>query len=316
MKILKYKDFETNQEIIEIVKFVENDIDDKGVLRVESEIDGVPVSAIGTGAAENLQGVDKIILPAGLIKIGNWAFHKCSARTVIIPSSVSRIGALAFSECHSLTNVKVLDYSNRFVHIGNEAFKDCENLKNVDILPKSIPVSCFEGCGKLDYPICKFVVEIGAKAFSRTRMTSLKFKGDSNLKYIGADAFSDCNKLTEVCIPNNVHIGDGAFENCESMTKVSIGEACELGEVVFSNCPKLTTVIWPEDIHTVPYGTFCDCRRLNTVVGSHKITSVKAYAFANTSIDEKSFADLRVSNIGINSFTSSKNSRKSYSTIK
>lgn len=320
MELFRYIDFESNmdKEVIEISRITEEDIDDKGVLRIPSEIDGVEVRAVGTGAAENLQGVEKIIFSAGISKIENWSFKGCSAKTIVIPSSVCKIGALAFSGCHSLSHVKVLDSTNRFVRLGNEAFKNCENLKNVEITPKVIPVSCFEGCSKLDYEINNFVTEIAAKAFSGTKISKFKLNSKDapiQLKYIGADAFAYCKHLANVFIPNETRVCDGAFNGCSSLTFVSIGKGCELGEVIFTDCKKLLSVKWPTDITTVPYGTFCDCKILCKIDSAAKITKVEAYAFANTSVNANDFLELRISNTGESAFTGSKNKRKAYSTV-
>ncbi len=40
---------------------------------------------------------------------------------------------------------------------------------------------------------------------------------------VGTNAFSGCNKLTSVTMPNVTNIGGYAFENCTGLTSVTIG---------------------------------------------------------------------------------------------
>ena len=52
-------------------------------------------------------GFEKVVLPQGLIKIGDYAFYTCrSLKSIVIPSSVSDIGKWAFYHC-GLTKVAV-----------------------------------------------------------------------------------------------------------------------------------------------------------------------------------------------------------------
>ncbi len=68
-----------------------------------SEIDGVPVTAIGKETFRNT-AIEAVILPDGIQSIGWFAFSGCSnLRSIAIPSSVETIEYGAFDGCTSLT---------------------------------------------------------------------------------------------------------------------------------------------------------------------------------------------------------------------
>ena len=61
---------------------------------------------------------------------------------------------------------------------------------------------------------------------------------------IGDDAFSKCNSLTSVTIPNGVtSIGWGAFRDCTSLTSVTIPDSVtSIGISAFRDCYSLESV--------------------------------------------------------------------------
>ena len=65
---------------------------------------------------------DKLILPSGLIRIGDEAFAGVSARNVIIPDLVQYIGSRAFADCVFLSGVYIPD---SVTYIAPDAFDGC-----------------------------------------------------------------------------------------------------------------------------------------------------------------------------------------------
>ena len=64
------------------------------------------------------------------------------------------------------------------------------------------------------------------------------------VKEIGDSAFSHCNSLTSITIPNSVtSIGKSAFSNCSSLTSVVIGDSVtSIGSYAFSYCNSLKSI--------------------------------------------------------------------------
>lgn len=55
-----------------------------------------------------LQIIDKVIIPHGVVSIGDNAFYKCTAlKEITIPDSVTSIGVFAFYGCSSLKSIYI-----------------------------------------------------------------------------------------------------------------------------------------------------------------------------------------------------------------
>ena len=98
--------------------------------------------------------IKKIIIPSGVISIGNEVFAWCSRLTSItIPNKVMSIGRYVFYNCSKLMNVTIpnsvtsigeatfygccgltsITIPNSVTNIGNRVFKYCDELMNVII---------------------------------------------------------------------------------------------------------------------------------------------------------------------------------------
>lgn len=71
----------------------------------------------------------KVVIPNGVVAIGDFAFTLCSEITEItIPKTVKSIGHNAFWHCANLNSVKI-PYS--VMNIDDNAFEDCPKLKTI-----------------------------------------------------------------------------------------------------------------------------------------------------------------------------------------
>ena len=98
---------------------------------------------------------------------------------------------------------------------------------------------------------------------------------------IGADAFSDCQNLTSVTIPDSVaSIGDDAFNTCTGLTSVTIpGSVTSIGLRAFGFCWRLTNVMIPGSVISIGLGAFVDCESLTSVSIPSSVTSIGPLAF-------------------------------------
>ena len=92
--------------------------------------------------------------------------------------------------------------------------------------------------------------------------------GGLEVREIGAYAFCDGDKVTEVLIPASViRIGKSAFDSCIGLTSVSIpGNVKEIGEAAFWDCHALESVNLAEGVEVLGVDAFCDCWSLGDVL--------------------------------------------------
>lgn len=108
----------------------------------------LPESVKSIGSCVINTCIKSVIIPDGIIEIGNYAFSGCSSLSSIeIPNSVTTIGESAFSGCSSLSSTEI---PQNITVIGESAFKDCLSLTSVIILDGNnelnIRESAFDGC--------------------------------------------------------------------------------------------------------------------------------------------------------------------------
>ena len=98
---------------------------------------------------------------------------------------------------------------------------------------------------------------------------------------IGDNAFSGCNHLSSVIIPNSVtSIGLSAFYNCIGLTSVTIpNSVTSIGQSAFYNCSALTSVTIPNSVTSIGSGAFSSCSGLTSVTIPNSVTSIGQYAF-------------------------------------
>ena len=77
-------------------------------------------------------------------------------------------------------------------------------------------------------------------------------------------AFSDCESLTSIVIPNSVtSIGQYAFYSCYNLTSIVIPNSVKaIGDYAFSNCDSLTSIVIPNSVEAIGYDAFDDCYSL------------------------------------------------------
>ncbi len=81
---------------------------------------------------------------------------------------------------------------------------------------------------------------------------------------IGVMAFSDCNSLTSIVIPDSVTtIGSYAFYYCTSLTSIVIPDSItSIGYGAFYSCDSLTSIVIPDSVTLIGYGAFNECAKL------------------------------------------------------
>jgi hypothetical protein len=193
---------------------------------------------ISYGALSGCSGLATVTIPNSVTSIGSSAFSGCSGLTsVTIPNSVTSIGIEAFGGCSGLTSINI---PNSVTSIGSHAFSECRGLTSVTIPNSvtSIGIEAFYGCNNIDYNLFDNAYYIGNEENPYIILMQSKTKNieaceiNSSCLFINAYAFNDCNKLTEITIPESIlGIDIGAFGGCYNLKKAkyaSIESLCQI----------------------------------------------------------------------------------------
>lgn len=235
-------------------------------------------------AMYNIENCDTLILPDGLVTIGDNAFKNCSNLTgdLVIRDSVTSIGNSAFESCGFTGSLKL---GNKVETIGTNAFQSTGSRMQFSeslVIPDSvtsIESNAFKQCGftgsltlgngvksiasQAFYNV-KFsgglkipdsVTSIGKAAFNLGGFTgNLTFGQNSKLKNIGNFAFDQCGFTGSLAIPSTVEtIGTKAFFKCSGFNgTLTFGENSNLktiGDYAFTGRSSTSDSSVRYDIH-------------------------------------------------------------------
>ena len=198
-------------------------------LIIQQVYNDLPVTSIERYAFYGCSGLTSVTISDSVTSIGDNAFNGCSSLTfVIIPDGVTSVGSYAFQDCTGLTIITIPD---SVTSIGSGAFGVCSSLKSI-----TIP---FVGASKEGRFNTYFSYIFGGSV--PASLKEVIITGDTS---IGEAAFSGCDSLTSVTIPDGVtSIGEGAFSGCSGLTSITIPDSVtSIGEAAFSGCGGLTAV--------------------------------------------------------------------------
>ena len=101
---------------------------------------------------------------------------------------------------------------------------------------------------------------------------------------IGRYAFSECDGLTSITIPNSVtSIGDIAFYGCSRLANITIPKSVtSIGNVAFYGCSRFTIITIPNSVTSIGIGAFYDCSDLTIITIGNSVTTIGEYAFSGS----------------------------------
>ncbi|MBQ8101132.1 MAG: leucine-rich repeat protein, partial [Paludibacteraceae bacterium] len=139
---------------------------------------------------------------------------------VIVPNSVKSIETSAFAGCINMTNIAI---PNSVASIGSAVFSGCTSLPVIDSI--------------------RYAGTYLIEAVDKTLST---YPIKEGTKWIGDEAFIQCDNLKSIIIPNSVtDVGEAAFRYCYNLEEVSLGaNIMSLGRNVFNKDTSIKKVYY------------------------------------------------------------------------
>lgn len=125
------------------------------------------------------------------------------------------------------------------------------------------------------------VTSIGNSAFSHCEALTNVFIPNS-VDSIGWTAFGYCTSLQLLSLPNSiVSIGWSAFGGCNNLTTINIPIGLTvIEEELFYHCSSLTSVTIPENVTKIKYRAFDGCTSLTTIFIPNSVKELGESAFS------------------------------------
>lgn len=165
-------------------------------------------------------------------------------------------------EIDKITNVKIKD---GVTSIGHGAFCDHKNLRNVTI-PNSI-------------------TSIGAGAFYGTPFLNNKGNWKDRILYIDDYLIQAQDTIRGTCTvkPETKVIAARAFSDCENLSKVILpNSVISIGESAFWGCTGLVSITIPNSVTSIANEAFAYCENLNHITLPSCLTDIGWWAFSDT----------------------------------
>jgi hypothetical protein len=240
-----------------------------------------------------------------------WNYGRNNVEKIVIEEGITQIGSHNFSFFRNLSEVSI---SQSVVAIGDEAFYSCEKLSTVFIPAsvKSIGKAIFGGnCESLSTIDVDMVnpqfVSIEGVLYEITTNTLLQYPCNKlgkqytipeYIEHIGNDAFNYCSNLVTLIVSDSLKsIGARAFSNCKKLSQMAQSEklikkdvcyvpqsVISIGEWAFSNCQSFKIIYLLAAVSEIKPYTFYNCKNLHTVTISNNLMEIKEKAFGKSGL--------------------------------
>ena len=174
-------------------------------------------------------------IPDGVEIIGNSAFLGSSFSYISIPGSVTSIEYMAFGECDSLSSIYI---PKSVTSIGSAVFQPgyegSNNLRTI-IVDSWNPVYT-------SWSNSNAIIEKATKTLIAGCDKTIIPDG---VECIGADAFTSCNKMTKITIPESVSSIEATFSSCSSLRTVHVKSdiPISISDSHFKNRSNMTLIV-------------------------------------------------------------------------
>lgn len=274
------------------------------------------VTQIGYNAFEGRASLKWISIPAGVDRIGKFAFNDTpglhefevdtnnaffSARDGVlfnksqiyllcypsakpdaaynVPNGVKYISMVAFAKANLLTNIALPDSVS---YIGDRAFEACRNLVSIRLGNRATRLRPYtlSRCSSLvlcELPSTLESLEDGV--FSGC--TSLKaIELPASLKQLGEMTFAHCSALESIQLPASVGVvPEYCFHECTSLASIGLESVRIVQDYAFKNCESLSDIRFSGKLERIGRAAFSGCSALEQLTIPGSVRTVGEYAF-------------------------------------
>lgn len=178
-------------------------------------------------------------VPEGVQSMHKYAFASSQLLELRLPSSVNDIQTVYWGT--KLENI--------FVNADNPTYCDIDGILFSEDHKTLYTCPVFHEFENGVYNIPEPVEVITYRAFSNTaRITNVNFP--NSIQHVENSAFTSCNNLGYVTLPDEGDIDESAFYSCVNIRTVDIGKRDSFSAGMFNNCSRISEIIVSEENET------------------------------------------------------------------
>ncbi len=260
---------------------------------------GKPVNALGDNFLRENTKIERIVIPATIKKIPNYAFYKCTKLSeVILNEGLERIGSYAFDSCQ----LKKVIIPSTCTVVENSAFEYNKDLYQV-YLPISVTTveqyafyainaSAYICIEHSSVPSWGYNWRLSATVY--TSCTKLVEGEDYNYAIRNVNGNNNAiilrlseatSQLESFTFPtavegiSDIRVASNLFKSNVNIRSVDLTGVTRIGESAFISCSNLSNITFSNSLTIIGSHAFRYCTSLTRLEIPSSVTEIQSYAF-------------------------------------